>query len=187
MKRCSWVKEDHPLYVAYHDTEWGNPLYDDQKLFELLCLETYQSGLSWETILNKREAFREAFYHYDIDQVAMMDDEMIEQLLLNPNIIRHRGKLSATLQNARAVKRVQAEFGSFSNYLWGFVNNQTIVNDVEDYQSVPSQTSLSQSISKELKKRGFMYVGPTCIYSFLQASGMINDHENDCYKKSVIS
>lgn len=180
MNRCNWVKENNPLYVAYHDEEWGRPLHDDHALFELLCLESYQSGLSWETVLNKREAFRLAFHGYAVEKVAQMTDDELDRLLTNPDIIRHRAKLYATRQNAQAFQRVQAEFGSFESYLWAWVDGQPVVNTLPDYRQAPSQTSLSQTISKDLKKRGFTFVGPVCVYSYLQAAGLVNDHEDTC-------
>lgn len=183
MKRCRWVKESNPLYVSYHDNEWGIPLHDDQKLFELLCMESYQTGLSWETVLNKREAFRKSFHNYDIAKVASMSDQDLDKLLENPEIIRHKMKLYATRANAQVVLAIQAETGSFSDYVWSFVDDKTLVNSVASYQDLPSQTELSQKMSKELKKKGFKFVGPVALYSFLEASGMINDHENDCDKK----
>ncbi|MFA9493049.1 DNA-3-methyladenine glycosylase I [Streptococcus sp. E17BB] len=183
--RCSWVKISNPLYVAYHDEEWGLPLHNDHKLFELLCLETYQAGLSWETVLNKRSAFRSAFHGYAVDKVAQMTDEELDRLLVNPDIIRHRAKLYATRQNARAFQRVQTEFGSFDRYLWSWVNGQPQVNPVSDYSQAPTQTTLSQALSKDLKKRGFTFVGPVCVYSYLQAAGLVNDHEDTCFCKNT--
>lgn len=185
MKRCSWVKESNPLYVAYHDTVWGKPLHDDQALFELLCLETYQAGLSWETILNKRTAFKQSFYDYDVTKVAQMTDEELEMLLQNPEIVRNRRKIFATRTNAKAFIKIQKEFGSFDKYLWSWVDNTPIVNDVENYATFPVSTPLSENLSKDLKKRGFKFVGPVCVYSFLQAAGLVNDHEVDCDFKSI--
>ncbi|MGT2912044.1 DNA-3-methyladenine glycosylase I [Streptococcus cameli] len=181
--RCSWVKETNPLYVAYHDEEWGKPVHQDQRLFELLCLETYQAGLSWEIVLNKREAFRQAFHQYDINRVAQMTDEELDRLLDNPAIIRHKAKLYATRKNAQAFLKLQDEYGSFDTYIWKFVENKTIENAVFTYHDLPSQTPLSQKISNDLKKRGFSFVGPVCIYSYLQAAGLINDHEDKCHYK----
>lgn len=185
MKRCSWVRENNPLYVAYHDTEWGKPLHDDQALFELLCLETYQVGLSWETILNKRAAFKQSFYDYDVTKVAQMTDEELEMLLQNPEIVRNRRKIFATRTNAKAFIKIQKEFGSFDEYLWRWVGYAPIINEVEDYANFPASTPLSENLSKELKKRGFKFVGPVCVYSFLQAAGLVNDHEIDCDFKSI--
>ena len=179
-KRCGWVKMNNPLYVAYHDEEWGQPLHDDRSLFELLCLETYQSGLSWETVLNKRQGFREVFHGYQIQAVAEMTDGELEALLENPAIIRNRAKIFATRANAQAFLQVQEAYGSFDTYLWSFVNGQTIINDVPDYHQAPSKTSLSEKISKDLKKRGFKFTGPVAVLSFLQAAGLIDDHENNC-------
>ena len=183
-KRCSWVKMTNPLYIAYHDEEWGQPLHDDQALFELLCMETYQAGLSWETVLNKRQGFREAFHGYQIQAVAEMTDGELEALLENPAIIRNRAKLFATRSNVQAFLQVQEAYGSFDAYLWSFVNGQTIINDVPDYRLAPAKTSLSEKISKDLKKRGFKFTGPVAVLAFLQAAGLIDDHENDCEWKS---
>ena len=183
-KRCGWVKMNNPLYVAYHDEEWGQPLHDDQALFELLCMETYQAGLSWETVLNKRQAFREAFHDYQVQDVADMTDEELEDLMDNPVIIRNRAKIFATRANAQAFLQVQAEFGTFDAYLWSFVDGQTIVNDVPDYSQAPAKTALSEKLSKDLKKRGFKFTGPVAVLSFLQAAGLVDDHENDCEWKS---
>ena len=183
-KRCGWVKMNNPLYVAYHDEEWGQPLHDDRALFELLCLETYQSGLSWETVLNKRQGFREAFHGYQIQAVAEMTDGELEALLENPAIIRNRAKLFATRANAQAFLQVQAEFGSFDSYLWSYVDGQTIINDVPDYHLAPAKTALSEKLSQDLKKRGFKFAGPVAVLAFLQAAGLIDDHENDCEWKS---
>ena len=151
-KRCGWVKISNPLYIAYHDEEWGRPLHDDQALFELLCMETYQAGLSWETVLNKRQAFRESFHGYHLQRVA----------------------------NAQAFLQVQEEFGSFDAYLWSFVGFKTIDNEITNYKEAPAKTELSETMSKALKKQGFKFVGPVCVYSFLEAAGLINDHEKDC-------
>ena len=183
-KRCGWVKMNNPLYVAYHDEEWGQPLHDDRALFELLCLETYQSGLSWETVLNKRQGFREAFHGYQIQAVAEMTDGELEALLENPAIIRNRAKLFATRANAQAFLQVQKTFGSFDAYLWSFVDGETIMNDVPDYHLAPAKTALSEKLSQDLKKRGFKFTGPVAVLAFLQAAGLIDDHENDCEWKS---
>ena len=183
-KRCDWVKMNNPLYVAYHDEEWGQPLHDDHALFELLCLETYQAGLSWETVLNKRLAFGEAFHGYHLQGVAEMSDEELEALLDNPAIIRNRAKIFATRANAQAFLQVQAEFGSFDAYLWSFVDWKTIVNDVPDYRQAPAKTALSEQLAKDLKKRGFKFTGPVAVLSFLQAAGLVDDHEKDCEWKS---
>lgn len=180
MRRCSWVPENNQLYCDYHDLEWGKPIFDDQVLFELLCMESYQSGLSWLTVLKKRQAFRQVFSDYNIDRVAQFSDEEMEAALQNAAIIRHRLKLAATVNNAKAVQSIQKEFGSFSEYLWDFVAKKPLDNLVDLNNPVPSQTELSVKISKDMKKRGFTFLGPTTIYSFMQASGMVNDHEAAC-------
>ena len=180
MKRCSWVKENNPLYVAYHDQEWGIPLHDERALFELLCLETYQAGLSWATILNKRADFRQAFHGYDVHQVAVMTDAELEGILQNPAVVRNRRKIYATRANARAFLKIQAEFGSFDHYIWSFVDFTPIDNPVKDYKQMPSKTPLSEKLAKDMKRRGFEFVGPVCVYSFLQAAGLVNDHEETC-------
>ena len=174
-KRCGWVKMNNPLYVAYHDEEWGQPLHEDQALFELLCMETYQAGLSWETVLNKRQAFRQAFHGYHLQHVADMTDEELEALMNNPAIIRNRAKIFAT-----RFLQVQAEFGAFDVYLWSFVDGKTMVNDVLDYSQAPAKMPLSEKISKNLKKRGFKFTGPVAVLSFMQVAGLVDDHENDC-------
>ena len=183
-KRCSWVKMNNPLYVAYHDEEWGQPLHDDRALFELLSMETYQAGLSWETVLNKRQGFREAFHGYQIQAVAEMTDGELEALLENPAIIRNRAKIFATRANAQAFLQIQKTFGSFDAYLWSFVEGKTIVNDVPDYHQAPTKTALSEKLSQDLKKRGFKFTGPVAVLSFLQAAGLVDDHENDCEWKN---
>ena len=184
-KRCGWVKMNNPLYVAYHDEEWGQALHDDRALFELLCMETYQVGLSWETVLNKRQAFREAFHGYQVQAVAKMTDSELEALMDNPAIIRHRAKIFATRANAQAFLQVQEEFGSFDAYLWSFVDGKTMVNDVLDYRQAPAKTVLSEGISKDLKKRGFKFTGPVAVLSYLQAAGLVDDQENDCAWKGL--
>lgn len=183
--RCSWVNLNNPLYIAYHDQEWGRPLHEEQALFELLCLETYQAGLSWEIVLNKRQAFKEAFHDYDYRAVAGMTDQQLDALLDNPAIIRHKAKLYATRANAQAFLKVQEEYGSFDHYIWSWVAGHPQVNSVDDYRQLPTKTPLSEALSKDLKKRGFKFVGPGCVYSFLQAAGLINDHENTCNWKNI--
>ena len=184
-KRCAWVKMNNPLYVAYHDEEWGQPLHDDRALFELLCMETYQAGLSWETVLNKRQTFRQAFHDYQVQRVAEMTDSELGVLMDNPAIIRNRAKIFATRANAQAFLQVRAEFGSFAAYLWSFVDGKTIVNDVPDYSKEPAKTALSEKLAKDLKKRGFKFTGPVAVLSFLQAAGLVDDHENDCEWKGI--
>lgn len=183
MNRCAWVKMTNPLYIAYHDEEWGKPLHDEHDLFELLCMETYQAGLSWETVLNKRAAFRQAFYDYDVEKVAQMTDSELDSLLDTPDIIRNKAKLYATRANAQSFLKVQKEFGSFDKYLWSWVNFTPVVNKVDSYKDAPAKTELSEKLSKDLKKRGFKFVGPVCAYSYLQAAGLVNDHEDSCQFK----
>ncbi len=180
MNRCGWVKMTNPLYVAYHDEEWGIPLHKERELFELLCLETYQAGLSWEMILNKRKAFKEVFHNYDIVKVAAMSDDELEEILQNPAVVRNRLKIYATRNNAQAFISIQENEGSFDRYIWSFVEDVPITNQVLNYNEVPSKTPLSEKISKDLKKKGFKFVGPVAVYSFLQAAGLVNDLECDC-------
>ncbi len=180
IQRCSWVKLSNPLYVAYHDNEWGRPLHDDRSLFELLCLETYQAGLSWETVLNKRQAFRQAFFHYDIARVAQMTDQQLEALLDNVAIIRHRAKLFATRQNAQAALKVQKQFSSLDRFFWSFVEGQQQVHHVVKSSDLPNKTDLSEKLSKTLKQLGFTFTGPVAMQSFLQSAGLVNDHEETC-------
>lgn len=182
-KRCAWVPEDNQLYCDYHDKEWGKPIYDDQKLFELLCLESYQSGLSWLTVLRKRSAFNQVFHNYEIAKVAQFTEDEMADALQNPGIIRHKLKLAATVNNAQALLKMQEAGLSFSDYLWGFVGGEPINNQVDKEHPVPAQTETSVALAKDLKKRGFKFLGPTTIYSFMQASGMVNDHEEDCHYK----
>lgn len=179
LKRCSWVKLNNPLYVKYHDEEWGKLVKDEQKLFELLILETFQSGLSWECVLNKREAFRQAFDNFDLNKIANYDEKKINLLLNNPYIIRNKLKIKATINNAKIYRSIQNEFQSFNRYLQSFAMNNVI------YEIGKTKSELSDKISKDLYKRGMKFVGSTIIYSYLQAIGIINSHETDCfcYKK----
>ncbi|WP_442604460.1 DNA-3-methyladenine glycosylase I [Paenibacillus sp. KN14-4R] len=186
MSRCSWVNDD-PLYVDYHDQEWGVPVHDDRHLFEMITLEGAQAGLSWYTILKKRESYRMAFDHFDVNLVAQYDEERISKLLLDPGIVRNRLKVRSTVTNARAFIQIQEEFGSFANYIWGFINGVPIDNQPEKITDVPVSTSLSDKISKDLKRRGFSFVGTTIIYSFMQAIGMINDHVTSCCCRKELS
>lgn len=185
-KRCTWVKLTNPIYIAYHDQEWGKPLHNEHDLFELLCMETYQAGLSWETILNKRQAFREAFHGYDLNKVATMSDAELDEILQNPNVIRNRLKIYATRANAQAFLQVQKDFGSFDHYLWSWVNFTPLDNSVKDYRQAPAKTDLSEKLSKDMKKRGFKFTGPVCVYSYLQAAELVNDHENSCHWKTSL-
>ncbi|NQN50452.1 DNA-3-methyladenine glycosylase I [Streptococcus suis] len=180
MSRCAWVNLNNPLYIAYHDEEWGKPIHDEQALFELLCLESYQAGLSWEIVLNKRQAFRSAFFNYDIQKVVAMTDSELDGLLTNPDIICHKAKLYATRANAQAFIKVQEEFGTFDHYLWSWVDFSPLDNSIKSFRELPTKSELSEKLSKDLKKRGFKFVGPVCVYSYLQAAGLLNEHEESC-------
>ncbi|HEV2682579.1 MAG TPA: DNA-3-methyladenine glycosylase I [Rhodanobacter sp.] len=182
LSRCHWAANSDELMRDYHDTEWGVPLHDDRALFEFLCLEGAQAGLSWRTVLAKRENYRKAFHHFEIARVASMKDRELEKRLLDPGIIRNRLKVTATRDNAIAALKVIEEFGSLDVYLWSFVDGRTLVNHWRDKSEVPASTELSDSMSKALKKRGFRFVGSTICYSLLQATGMINDHLVVCYR-----
>lgn len=184
--RCPWLDTSKPDYVKYHDEEWGEPVYDDQKLFEFLMLESAQAGLSWYTILKRRQGYREAFANFDVNTVSKYDQDKVEQLMLNPAIIRNRGKINAAIINAQLFIEIQKEFGSFSNYMWGFVGNKTIVNKYKELSDYPATTAESDAWSKDLKKRGFKFVGSTICYAHMQACGMINDHSLTCYKRKQI-
>lgn len=179
--RCGWCKND-PLYITYHDKEWGVPVYDDEKLFEFLILETFQAGLSWITILRKRENFRKAFDNFNYKKIVNYKEEKFNELIQDAGIIRNKLKIRATISNAKAFMQVQEEFGSFSNYIWGFTNGKPIKNKRENLSELPATTELSDKISKDLKKRGFKFVGPTVVYAHLQATGMINDHLTSCFR-----
>lgn len=179
-KRCYWAGND-PMYVDYHDNEWGRPVHDDIKLFEMLILEGMQAGLSWITILKKRDAFRKAFDGFDPYKVSVYDDEKIQELLANEKIIRNRLKINAAVSNAKAFIKVVEEFGSFDKFIWGYVNYRPVINQWEKISDMPARTPLSDKISKDLAKRGFKFVGSTIIYSFMQAVGMVNDHTTDCF------
>ena len=179
--RCKWAGDD-PLYQQYHDREWGVPNADDDSLFEFLILEGAQAGLAWITVLRKREGYRKAFDDFDARKISRYSDTKIEKLLENPGIIRNRLKVNSARGNARAFLDVQKEFGSFTHYLWGHVNFRPIQNDWQSMAEVPAETELSKKISKDMKKRGFNFVGPTIIYAFMQATGMVNDHTKDCFR-----
>ncbi len=179
--RCSWCGET-PLYVNYHDTEWGVPVYDDDKLFEFLILETFQAGLSWITVLRKRENFRKAFDNFDYKKIAKYDDNKFEELIQDAGIIRNKLKVKATITNALAFMEIQKEFGSFSKYIWAFVDHKPINNNWKKLDEVPAMTEVSDKLSKDLKKRGFKFVGSTVIYAHMQATGMVNDHIVDCFR-----
>ncbi len=185
-KRCGWVDINSPEYVNYHDTEWGIPLHDERKLFEMLCLEGQQAGLSWITILRKRDNYRLAFDNFDYEKIVKYDETKIEQLKQNVGIIRSERKIRAIIKNASVFMEIQKEFGNFSRYIWNYVGNRPINNKISDYREMPVQSELSAKIAKDLKKRGMSFVGPVIIYSFLEAAGLINDHEEECFRKKEI-
>jgi DNA-3-methyladenine glycosylase I len=179
--RCFWAT-DSKLYLEYHDNEWGQPVYDDKTLFEFLLLETFQAGLSWITILNKRENFRKAFDHFDYKKISKYTESKYESLLQDAGIVRNKLKIRSAISNAQLFMEVQQEFGSFSKYIWAFVDDKPIINKFKERKDVPATTPLSDEISKDLKKRGFKFVGSTIIYAYMQATGMVNDHTIDCFK-----
>ena len=181
VNRCSWCGND-PLYVAYHDQEWGVPVYDDRTLFEFLILEGAQAGLSWSTILKKREGYRAAFDGFDAEKVARYDGIKISALLTDPGIVRNQLKIGSAVTNAQAFLKIQGEWGSFSDYLWSFVDGRPIQNARRSLAEIPAKTPLAEALSKDLKKRGFRFVGPTIIYAHMQATGMVNDHLVTCFR-----
>jgi DNA-3-methyladenine glycosylase I len=185
-KRCAWCDESSEIYCHYHDNQWGVPVYDEQELYEMLILEGMQAGLSWLTILKKRKNFRLAFDHFDYQKVAIYDDEKIAQLLDNQGIVRNRLKIRAAIKNAQIFLNIQKEFGSFKDYIWAFVDFNPIQNQFERLEEIPAQTELSEKISKDLKRRGMNFVGPTIIYSFMQAIGMVNDHVTSCFRHKEV-
>ena len=180
-QRCEWVGS-HPLEIVYHDTEWGIPVHDDRRLFELLILEGAQAGLNWLTVLKKRESYREAFAGFDPAEVARFDEARVEALLRNPGIVRNRLKVRSAIRNARAFLKVQEDYGTFDAYVWPFVEGVPKVNRWRSLTEIPAQTPESERMSKDLKKRGFNFVGPTICYAFMQAVGLVNDHTVDCYR-----
>jgi len=180
-KRCGWCEGDE-LYEAYHDLEWGVPVKDDATIFEFLILETFQAGLSWITVLKKRENFRKAFDRFDYKKIAKYTQKKKDTLLQDAGIIRNKLKVNATVTNAQAFIKVQEEFGSFSKYIWGFVDGKPIKNKFKNYKDAPANTELSDALSKDLKKRGFKFVGSTVVYAHMQATGMVNDHEVSCFR-----
>ena len=181
-RRCDWCLGS-PEYIAYHDNEWGRPVTDDRVLFEFIVLESAQAGLSWITILRKREGYRQAFHNFDPHQVAKMGTDDIERLAQDTRIVRHRGKIAATISNAQHFLRIADEFGSFANYLWGFVDHQVVVNQPQTLADVPAVTPLAEHLSKDMKKRGFKFFGPTICYAYLQAVGVVEDHLTTCPAK----
>ena len=186
VKRCAWANND-PQMREYHDKEWGTPIHDDRLLFEFLILEGAQAGLSWSTILQKRDNFRIAFDNFDWNKIAKYSESKIEDLMNNEGIIRNKLKINAVIANAKAFLKIQNEFGSFDKYIWKFVNYETIDNKFKELSELPSKTEQSEQMSKDLKKRGFKFVGPTICYAFMQAVGMVNDHVIDCFRYKEIN
>lgn len=183
--RCTWCKGDS-LYEKYHDEEWGIPVYDDNRLFEFLILETFQAGLSWITVLRKRENFRKAFDDFNYKKIASYNQYKIDALLQDSGIIRNKLKINATITNAKAFIEIQKEFGSFAKYIWGFVNGKPIKNNFRLLSDIPANTPLSDTISEDLKKRGFKFVGTTVVYAHMQATGMVNDHTINCFRYNEV-
>lgn len=186
LNRCDWCENTFPEYVEYHDKEWGVPVYDDQRQFEFLVLESAQAGLSWSTILKKRAGYRKAFAGFDPKKVALFDEEKIQQLLNNKEIVRNELKIRSAVNNAQRFLAIQQEFGSFSNYIWSFVDGQTVQNHWQTLEEVPAQTQISNRLSNELKKHGFKFVGGTIMYAHMQATGLVNDHLVSCFRHAEI-
>jgi DNA-3-methyladenine glycosylase I len=184
--RCAWASGGDPLYEAYHDEEWGVPLHDDRALFELLCLEGAQAGLAWITILRKRDGYRRAFHGFDVERVAAMSDAELDERLADPGIVRNRLKVAAARTNARAFLEVQAERGSFDAYLWDWVGGEPVRNAWRDQGDVPAETPLAAAISRDLRRRGFTFVGPTIVYAYLQSTGVVNDHVVGCFRRAQV-
>ncbi len=184
--RCPWADLKNPLYVEYHDTEWGVPVHDDIKLFEMLILDGAQAGLSWSTILNKRENYRNAFDSFDFHKVAQYDEKKIESLLENPGIVRNKLKILSAVKNAQVYLKMMEEFGSFDKYLWSYVDYKPVQNHYTHIKEIPAKTPLSDKISKDLKKRGMSFVGSTIIYAFIQAAGLVNDHITTCFRHKEV-
>jgi DNA-3-methyladenine glycosylase I len=187
MKRCAWVPQDNAAYLAYHDEEWGVPVHDDRRLFEMLTLEGAQAGLSWSTILNKRESYRRVFVGFDPGTVARFSGRKVDRLLADPSIVRNRLKVESTVVNAREVLRLQEEEGSLDGYLWSFVDGIPKVNRHRSLGDIPAETAESKAMSKDLKRRGFRFVGPTVCYAFMQACGLVNDHVVSCYRYTELA
>lgn len=179
--RCAWVTDD-PIYIHYHDHEWGVPIYDDQQLFEFLILEGAQAGLNWLTILKRREQYRIAFDHFDAEKIAQYDDKKYQAILTDSGVIRNRLKIQSTITNAQAYLKIKNEYNSFSDYVWGFVNHEPIINKWQQHKDIPTTTEISDALSKDLKKRGFKFVGSTICYAYMQAVGMVNDHLTTCFR-----
>lgn len=185
-KRCTWCGDD-PLYMDYHDKEWGVPLYDEQKLFELLCLEGAQAGLSWITILRKREGYRQAFDKFDKEKIVRYEEEDIKRLLSNPEIVRNKLKVAAVIQNAKCVLQLYDKGETLSDYLWKYVDGTPIQNSWKETSELPASTPLSEKMSKDMKKQGFKFVGPTICYAYMQSMGLVNDHLVDCYRYDEVA
>ncbi len=185
--RCDWANKGDELYTKYHDEEWGVPIFDDHKIFEFLVLESAQAGLSWITILRRRENYRQAFANFDAKKVAKFDEEKITELLANSGIIRHRRKITAAINNAQKFLEIQKEFGSFSEYIWKFTNKKPITNNWEILKELPAKTEISEKICKDLKARGFQFLGPTICYAYMQATGLVNDHIASCFRHNEIA
>ncbi|MGX2973969.1 DNA-3-methyladenine glycosylase I [Ursidibacter arcticus] len=185
MVRCSWVG-DSQIYIDYHDHEWGKPEFNSQKLFEKICLEGQQAGLSWITVLKKREHYRTAFYQFDPQKIAQMSENDLDRLMEDQGLIRHRAKLAAIIRNAKAYLAMQAEGEDFSQFIWSFVNGKPQVNNITDFSDVPAKTDISKAMSKALKKKGFVFVGETTCYAFMQSMGLVDDHLNHCFCKTKL-
>ena len=183
--RCRWTNKN-PFNIEYHDNEWGVPVHDDQKLFEFLVLDAFQAGLSWLTILKKRENFRKAFDNFEYKKIACYGEKKVQELLEDKGIIRNMLKIRATISNSKAVLKIQKEFGSFNAYIWNFVNNKTIKNSYKKLEEIPAKSKESDQMSKDLKKRGFKFVGSTICYAFMQAAGLVNDHEISCFRYNEV-
>ena len=181
--RCGWCEKDD-LYRSYHDNEWGKPVYDDKTIFEFLVLESFQAGLSWYTILKKRDNFKQAFDDFNYLKIAAYTNEKVEELMLDPGIVRNRLKILATVNNAKRFLEVQNEFGTFGKYIWSYVGGKPVVNHFQDIKEVPATTEISDALAKDLKKRGFKFLGSTVIYAHMQATGMVNDHVKDCWVRN---
>ena len=186
LPRCPWVSSD-PIYIEYHDKEWGKPVHDDRLLFEFLILESFQAGLSWLTVLKKRENFRKAFSNFEAEKVAKFTPAKVEKLMQDAGIIRNRLKIEAAINNAKLYLKIQKEFGSFDKYIWSFVNGKTVVNKFKSLKDYPAKTALSDAMSEDMGKRGFKFRGSTICYAFMQAVGMVNDHTVDCFCKTLAS
>ena len=186
LERCDWLNLENPEYVKYHDKEWGVPIHNDRKLFEMLILEGAQAGLSWSTVLKKRENYRKAFDNFDYEKIATYKAKKVSELLKNDGIIRNKLKIAATIRNAAAFIKIRQEFKTFDKYLWNFIKNQPIKNKVKTMKDLPSRTEISDAISKDLKTRGMNFVGSTIIYAFMQACGMVNDHKITCFRYQEI-